>query len=264
MDLALFGRYFLDFALLYPSAFLCLASLWEKLRTPRRTACIAAGCITLLCIGCAALCAVFGLNSNSLLPAIVLVSFWLLRWRVTPEVTVSQTAFLFSISAVMMAVCSLLSTLLNAQTEISNPQTVCLASTALLRLGLAAVLTVLFWFTAVQWSRWLLREYSGEAFWQSAWPLPALYAVFLVYCMPLNPAVVLVGRLKIISVLAVSISLFGIFLLLYEMYRVAREFTRNARLDRENQLLAMESRRSYRPIWTTPAVCGTTSGSICM
>lgn len=43
--------------------------------------------------------------------------------------------------------------------------------------------------------------------------------------------------------LAVSISLFGIFLLLYEMYRVAREFTRNARLDRENQLLAMESRR---------------------
>ncbi|MFR9067331.1 MAG: hypothetical protein ACLVJH_10905 [Faecalibacterium prausnitzii] len=117
---ALFGRYFLDFALLYPSAFLCLASLWEKLRTPRRTACIAAGCITLLCIGCAALCAVFGLNSNSLLPAIVLVSFWLLRWRVTPEVTVSQTAFLFSISAVMMAVCSLLSTLLNAQTEIST------------------------------------------------------------------------------------------------------------------------------------------------
>ena len=243
MDLALFGRYFLDFALLYPSAFLCLASLWEKLRTPRRTACIAAGCITLLCIGCAALCTVFGQNSNSLLPAIVLVSFWLLRWRVTPEVTVSQTAFLFSISAVMMAVCSLLSTVLNAQAEISNPRTVCLASTALLRLGLAAVLTVLFWFTAVQWSRWLLREYSGEAFWQSAWPLPALYAVFLVYCMPLNPAVVLVGRLKIISVLAVSISLFGIFLLLYEMYRVAREFARNARLDRENQLLAVESRR---------------------
>ena len=243
MNLVLFGRYFLDFALLYPSAFLCLASLWEKLRTPRRTACIAAGCITLLCIGCAALCAVFGLSSNSLLPAIVLVSFWLLRWRVTPEVTVSQTAFLFSISAVMMAVCSLLSTVLNAQAESSNPRTVCLASTALLRLGLAAVLTVLFWFTAVQWSRWLLREYSDEAFWQSAWPLPALYAVFLVYCMPLNPAVVLVGRLKIISVLAVSISLFGIFLLLYEMYRVAKEYTRSSQLDRENQLLAVESRR---------------------
>ena len=236
---------FLDFALLYPSAFLCLASLWEKLRTPRRTACIAAGCITLLCIGCAPRGGGVGAQHNSPPPPPPWSSpcggggggggHARKPHRFPP--------LFFSISAVMMAVCSLLSTLLNAHTEISNPQTVCLASTALLRLGLAAMLTVLFWFTAVQWSRWLLREYSGEAFWQSAWPLLALYAVFLVYCMPLNPAVVLVGRLKIISVLAVSISLFGIFLLLYEMYRVAREFTRNARLDRENQLLAMESRR---------------------
>ena len=106
-----------------------------------------------------------------------------------------------------------------------------------------AVLCILFWFTAVQWSRWLLREYRGEAFWQSAWPLPAIYAAFLMFCMPLDPGVILINRLMIISVLAVSISLLGIFLLLYEMYRVAREFARNARLDRENQLLAVESRR---------------------
>ena len=59
MNLALFGRYFLDYALLYPSAFLCLASLWEKLRSPRRTACIAAGCITAICLVCAALCTIF-------------------------------------------------------------------------------------------------------------------------------------------------------------------------------------------------------------
>jgi two-component system sensor histidine kinase AgrC len=47
----------------------------------------------------------------------------------------------------------------------------------------------------------------------------------------------------IIAVLAVSISLLGIFLLLYEMYRVAQEYTRNTQLDRENQLLGVESRR---------------------
>ena len=61
--------------------------------------------------------------------------------------------------------------------------------------------------------------------------------------MPLDPAVVLINRLMIISVLAVSISLLCIFLLLYEMYQVAREYTRSAQLDRENQLLAVESRR---------------------
>ena len=130
-----------------------------------------------------------------------------------------------------------------ARAEVGNDAPACLVSTSLIKLGLSAVLCIIFWFTAVQWSRWLLQEYRGEAFWQSAWPLPTIYAAFLVFCMPLDPAVVLINRLMIISVLAVSISLLGIFLLLYEMYQVAREYTRSAQLDRENQLLAVESRR---------------------
>lgn len=243
MNAAIFGRYFLDYALLYPSGFLCLACLWEKVRSPRRTACIAAVGITAVCLVCAALCTIFELDSNFLLLPIVLCTFWLLRWRMNAEVTVSQTAFLFSISAVMMAVCSLLSSILNARAEADNPGTVCLLSTSLLRMVLAAVLCTLFWFTVVKWSRWLLREYRGEAFWQSAWPLPAIYAVYLMYCMPKDSAIVLMNRVMIIAVLAVSISLFGIFLLLYEMYSLAKEFTRSSQLDRENQLLGMEARR---------------------
>lgn len=90
---------------------------------------------------------------------------------------------------------------------------------------------------------WLLREYRGEAFWESAWPLPALYAVFLMFCMPNDTAIILMSRMQIISVLAVAISLLGIFLLLYEMYKVAQEYTRSAQLNQENQLLAMESSR---------------------
>ena len=159
MNAAIFGRYFLDYALLYPSGFLCLACLWEKVRSPRRTACIAAVGITAVCLVCAALCTIFELDSNFLLLPIVLCTFWLLRWRMNAEVTVSQTAFLFSISAVMMAVCSLLSSILNARAEADNPGTVCLLSTSLLRMVLAAVLCTLFWFTVVKWSRWLLREY---------------------------------------------------------------------------------------------------------
>lgn len=243
MDAALFGHYFLEFALLYPGVYLCLAPLREHLKTPRRTYWMAGGIVTVLCLGCAALCTIFELPSNFFLIPILIASFWLLRWRTMEGVSVSQTAFLFSISAVMLAVCSLLAVILNARAETGNDQEVNLVSTALLALGLAVVLSTIFTFTAVRWSAWLLKEYHGEAFWQSAWPLPALYAAFLVFCMPRDPAIVLVNRIMIIAVLAVSISLLGIFLLLYEMYRVAREYTRNAQLDRENQLLGVESRR---------------------
>lgn len=243
LDFSLFGRYFLDLAVFYPGAFLCLAPLWEHVKAPRRTAVLTAALVTVICLAAAALCAIFELDSNILLLPTLLAAFWLLRWRVGPEVSVSQTAFLFAVSSVMMAVCTLLSAVLNARAEVGNDAPACLVSTSLIKLGLSAVLCIIFWFTAVQWSRWLLREYRGEAFWQSAWPLPTIYAAFLVFCMPLDPAVVLINRLMIISVLAVSISLLGIFLLLYEMYQVAREYTRSAQLDRENQLLAVESRR---------------------
>ena len=211
LDFSLFGRYFLDLAVFYSGAFLCLAPLWEHVKAPRRTAVLAATLVTAICLAAAALCAIFELDSNILLLPTLLAAFWLLRWRVGPEVSVSQTAFLFSVSGVMTAVCSLLSVVLNARAEVGNDAPACLASTSLLKLGLSAVLCIIFWFTAVQWSRWLLREYRGEAFWQSAWPLPTIYAAFLVFCMPLDPAVVLINRLMIISVLAVTISLLASF-----------------------------------------------------
>ncbi len=79
--------------------------------------------------------AIFELPSNVFLLPILIVSFRLLRWR-TEGVTVSQTAFLFSISAVMLAVCSLLAVVLNARAETGNEQEANLVSTALLALDI--------------------------------------------------------------------------------------------------------------------------------
>ena len=243
MNFALFGRFFLEFAMMYPAEYLCLASLQEHLRAPRKTYAIGASAITLMGLAGAAVCCMLDMETNFLLIPLLIISFWLLRWRTDREVSISQTMFLFSVSAVMMSVCTLLAVVLNAEAELDNALPVFLPSTSVICLTLSVILSTIFRFTAVRWSRWLLQEYHGEAFWESAWPLPALYAAFLVFCMPKEISIVLMNRIRIIAVLAVSISLLGIFLLLYEMYRVAREFTRNARLDRENQLLAMESRR---------------------
>ena len=125
LDFSLFGRYFLDLAVFYPGAFLCLAPLWEHVKAPRRTAVLAATLVTAICLAAAALCAIFELDSNILLLPTLLAAFWLLRWRVGPEVSVSQTAFLFAVSGVMTAVCTLLSTVLNARAEVGNDAPAC-------------------------------------------------------------------------------------------------------------------------------------------
>ena len=101
---------------LYPGAYLCLAPLRDHLKDPKTTCWIAGGALTALCLGCAALCTIFELPSNVFLVPILIISFRLLRWR-TEGVTVGQTAFLFSISAVMLAVCSLMAVVLNARAE---------------------------------------------------------------------------------------------------------------------------------------------------
>ena len=82
LDFSLFGRYFLDLAVFYPGAFLCLAPLWEHVKAPRRTAVLAATLVTVICLAAAALCAIFELDSNILLLPTLLAAFWLLRWRV--------------------------------------------------------------------------------------------------------------------------------------------------------------------------------------
>lgn len=67
LDFSLFGRYFLDLAIFYPGAFLCLAPLWEHVKAPRRTAVLTAAIVTVICLAAAALCAIFELDSNILL-----------------------------------------------------------------------------------------------------------------------------------------------------------------------------------------------------
>ena len=56
MNFALFGRFFLEFAMMYPAEYLCLASLQEHLRAPRKTYAIGASAITLMGLAGAAVC----------------------------------------------------------------------------------------------------------------------------------------------------------------------------------------------------------------
>ena len=171
MNFALFGRFFLEFAMMYPAEYLCLASLQEHLRAPRKTYAIGASAITLMGLAGAAVCCMLDIETNFLLIPLLIISFWLLRWRTDREVSISQTMFLFSVSAVMMSVCTLLAIVLNAEAELDNAQPVFLPSTSVICLTLSVILSAIFRFTAVRWSRWLLQEYHGEAFWESAWPL---------------------------------------------------------------------------------------------
>lgn len=89
MNFALFGRFFLEFAMMYPAEYLCLASLQEHLRAPRKTYAIGASAITLMGLAGAAVCCMLDMETNFLLIPLLIISFWLLRWRTDREVSIS-------------------------------------------------------------------------------------------------------------------------------------------------------------------------------
>ena len=181
----LFGRYFLTSPSSTQGHSLSRAPVGACEGTPGAPLCWQP-LVTVICLAAAALCAIFELDSNILLLPTLLAAFWSLRWRVGPEV--SREPDCLSLRRLLRHDGSLplLSVVLNARAGGQR------------RPGLSL--------SPPPCSSWDSRQCSasssgsppssgaagcvgvpGEAFWQSAWPLPTIYAAFLVFCMPLGP-----------------------------------------------------------------------------
>lgn len=243
IDRTLLIRYLLDFSRIYPTAFLCLYPVRTVLKNPEKTAVYAAVAITVYGMTSAVVCTVFGWNSNVLLLPALLLAFWAFCRALKQDFSKGKAAFVFMVGALLAAICSLLAVLFSARAEAGNSQPVDCASTSLIRLGIMAAICLLYALTAGRWLAWLLCEFQMERIWDALWTLPAAYAAYFVFVMPWDASIILVNRLQLISVLAVVISLFAVFLLLFLFYRMGLEYMQKLHLNQENQMLALESRR---------------------
>lgn len=226
-----------------PAAVMVLMSVWEQLLSPKRTACQAILFILLTCASGAAVCCWQGWVTNTLLLPFMALAFVLFRRALKPNVSVTQSIFLFLSPATVTAGALILSVCLNARREVTNVQPIYLLSTVLLNLGIESLLAVVYALVAVPWLRWLLREYQVERVWRVVSPVPAIYIAFIIFIMPQDPATVLVNRMQRVSIVALLMALMAMLLLLYQFYRMAQESVRNLTLIQENQMLALESRR---------------------
>ncbi len=246
MEWKLYCRYVLDLSTIIPAAFVCLAPVWTFLPKPRRVL----GAAAVFCTGgilvASALCTHFRLGSNTLLLPLAVLAFLLYLLALRGVLSVWRAAFSFSTACFLLVVCSVLSVLLNIRAELATPDRVCQASTSLLCLGLAALVCLLFALTAVPWTRWLLQEYDAESIWRVVWLLPAGYTGIYLVSMPRFPqetGLLLLDRVQELSVLTCLLPL-GVYLLfLCLFYRIGRESACNLKLTKENQVLAVESRR---------------------
>lgn len=214
------------------------------LKTPKRTACLALVLITAACPVLAAVCTLLHLQTNVLLLPALVPAFLLLRRSVDPVVSLSQTMFVFLTATMLMGTGSLTASVMNARAEVGNPEGYCsLYSTVLLSLMWDGVICIVYSLTISRWYEWMLQEFHVEHVWRLIWPLPAIYTVFMIFVMPWEPETLLVNRMQMISLLGIAVITLGQYLILYQLYRVAREYNHNLQLNSENQMLAAESHR---------------------
>lgn len=156
MDPELFLRYLLDLAARYPGAVLCFVPALEFLRSPRRTLPLAAAVLTALIAVDAALCAYFHWNNNHFLLAELAIVFFLYRRLFAPKFSRRRAAFAFLTGVWLVEISVLLAMVFNARAELGNTLPVCLPSTALPALAIAAALGTVYCVTAARWIALLL------------------------------------------------------------------------------------------------------------
>lgn len=243
MEKNLYLRWFLDFSSIYPAAIFCFAPVLKLMKKPFRTLLVCFMGITLVCLGSAALCMRFSLSSNGLLLPITILSFVLYFILLRKQISLPKAAFLFLMATLLTAVSVLLSFIFNARKETENMEIVCLASTSAIALMVEMIICIVYSVFFSKYIRWLILEFDSKSVWRSVWMIPAVFTIFYIFVMPIDPSTVLINRLPKISVLAVLASLSLYFIFMYLFYRIAKECKINIALINENQLLVYEAKR---------------------
>lgn len=243
MDFGIFLRYFLDFSSLYFAAVMCFAPVFASLKRPVMTALSSFAAISAFSLVSSLICSVFFLDSNFLLAPEIILCFLLFFKTVRERLSFGKTAFVFLTSALLTAVCVMLSVILNASAEAANTDLVCLASTSLICLVCEAVVAVIYCLFISPWVKWLVEEFHYERIWRVVWIIPLGFTALYIMIVPSDPATILVNRIYRISIILALVSFAAFFFSIFLFYSIAREFSRNVQLEQENRLLVIESRR---------------------
>ncbi len=239
----IFLRYFLDFASLYFAAIMCFVPVARIMKSHVAAIFRAFATITAVSLVSALVCTVFSLEGNCLLLPEAAVYLTLFYHCLKDRITIWKAMFVFFTSALLISVCVMLSVILNAAAEVDNTDAVSLASTSLICLACEAVVCAAYILLASRWVRWLVEEYHYERIWKVVWVIPLGFTLLYIMIIPSDPATILVNRVFQISIILAVISFGAFFFSIFLFYRIAREFVRNIQLERENRLLAIESRR---------------------
>ena len=114
---------------------------------------------------------------------------------------------------------------------------------AVVCLSLSVITGAFFYRTLTKKIPTLLHEERLGNAWNYLFLIPLVMAAMFFWMAPINPSLMVIGRIRPISMVLITFVLFAVFIFYEIFWRITTSLTESAKLQQENNLYLMESKR---------------------
>ena len=239
-------RYILEFAIIIPAVVFAVVPVLDDLRFKSLTAQITAGTLTICSIFIGAyLRAKFLLNSTFIMIPYAVLFFILYIMLV--DTSTGRKLFCFFNSMMLCTFCPLYTVFimapLEAENKIWNSAGLFTLQSSIVYIALVLLVGAVFFRTLhVKLPMLMKQEYIGKV-WDFLFLVPFFMTVLMWWSIPIHPDLAMVGRLRPAALIFLWLILMMILLLYHVFWWTAVKLTEGAKLQEENTMLQMESKR---------------------
>ena len=242
----IFARYVLEIAIIIPDAFFIFLPVRDSLRWRSWIIYSVLGFVLPTFIVTAA-----WISSENMLPVIpvlvVSVLFLFLLFFFSVKITLGRKLFCFFNSVMMGAFCLLYSIALMASFEAKNEfwdsTSLLSIESGIVSLSISILLCCIFLKVLTEELPMLLKEECVDGIWDFLFLIPFLATLLIAWLKPIWPKILLIGRTRIITLVLLPFIPSTVLLIYYLLWWIAAKFSESAKLQQENTLLTMESKR---------------------
>ena len=239
-------RYFIELSILIPIAVFSVIPVREYLKfNPRRSFLIAAVSMLAWISGASFFSALWLPKVREVLipsGALIFTAYFFAF-----DLSLAKKLFCFFNSLMLCAWSNFFTITLMAPNEIQNiiwyRTRLFTARSALACIGIAFLSGLVFFRTMAKKIPYLLRNERLDVAWKFLFLLPIAITAMLLWMAPLHPPLMIIGRIRPISMALITFMLFALFMFYDIFWRITENLTESAELQQENTLLQMEARR---------------------
>lgn len=242
IDQELFWRYFLEFLIVAPCAVIAFFPLHRDIRDRSPFGIISMFTVLISIIAvCSMAWTRYTIHADRFFMIFTPVLFLLFSLMVKKELI--KKIFCFANAFLLGSFCCLYSRFLMAAKEQYNVFPVYLMDTSITCLIVGTVVMVVFLITVRRELTKMMFESQLNYIWKYLTLIPVLVSIMALWINPVDISTVLVGRVRIIALIALLIIPFGALGLYHLIYSLTMRLQENATLEKENEMLKLEEKR---------------------